>query len=89
MNFTVGQVVYSKCGHDKGKAFIITSLEENFAYIADGCSRTLDKPKRKKLKHLQVTGCIFEDIKRKILDKEYILNSDIKKALIEYSKKIC
>lgn len=82
MNFTVGQVVYSKCGHDKGKAFIIVSLEENFAYIADGRSRTLEKPKYKKLKHLQVTGYIFENIKNKILNKEYILDSEIKKALI-------
>ena len=27
MEYTVGQVVYSKSGHDKGKAFIVTEID--------------------------------------------------------------
>ena len=48
MEYTVGQMVYSKSGHDKGLPFIITETEGEFIYLVDGKNRTLDKPKKKK-----------------------------------------
>ena len=50
MEFTAGQIVFSKSGHDKGGAFIVIDIEEEFLYIVDGKRRTLEKPKRKKNK---------------------------------------
>lgn len=57
MSVKVGDVVISKKGHDKKKAFIVVaSLNENYVLIADGKSRKLDSPKQKNVKHLQTVA---------------------------------
>ena len=55
----LGQAVLSKAGHDRGRWFAVVGLEQNFALIADGKSRKLDKPKRKKLMHLSAANTVF------------------------------
>ncbi len=85
MEYTVGQVVYSKCGHDKGKAFIVTEIEEDFLYLTDGKSRKMDKPKKKKTKHVQITNYYDDELKTKIENGEYLLDADFVKALKKYS----
>ncbi len=56
----VGQAVRSKAGHDRGRWFAVVELRDNFALIADGRSRSLSKPKLKKLMHLSAAGTVFE-----------------------------
>ena len=85
MEYTGGQVVYSKCGHDKGKAFIVTEIEEDFLYLTDGKSRKMDKPKKKKTKHVQITNYYDDELKTKIENGEYLLDADFVKALKKYS----
>lgn len=81
MEYTVGQVVYSKSGHDKGKAFVVTEVEEDFLYLVDGKCRSIDKPKKKKIKHVQITNYTVSAIKAKIENGEQLLNADFVKAL--------
>jgi ribosomal protein L14E/L6E/L27E len=52
----VGQVVFAKCGRDKGKPFIVINIHEDYLYLVDGKLRTLNKPKKKKAKHVQPTN---------------------------------
>lgn len=85
--FTSGQVVICKSGRDKAHPFLVKMVEEDFAYIVDGKRRKLSKPKKKKFKHLQKTKFIDEAIKSKIDKNEYLLDSDIRKALIPYNRK--
>ena len=85
MEYTVGQMVYSKSGHDKGLPFIITETEGEFIYLVDGKNRTLDKPKTKKNKHVQFTNSFDADIKTKIENGEYILDADFVKAIKRFS----
>ena len=51
----VGQIVFSKRGRDKGRAFVILLVEGEYVFLADGQMRPLDKPKKKKVKHTQPT----------------------------------
>lgn len=81
MEFTKGQVVYSKSGHDKGLAFIVVDVEGDYLFLADGKHRKLEHPKRKKIKHVQITNVIDENIKAKLENNEYLLDADISKAL--------
>ena len=53
--FEKGMLVRSKAGHDAGEIFIITGTEDAYVYLADGRLRTLQKPKKKKKKHVQPT----------------------------------
>ncbi len=56
----VGDVVFSKCGHDGGKYYVVVKADENegFYMIADGKARKVARPKRKKGKHLLFSGKI-------------------------------
>jgi ribosomal protein L14E/L6E/L27E len=38
---------------------VITAVEGDFAYICDGKSRKLGKPKKKRLKHLRFTNTVI------------------------------
>ena len=82
--FSIGQVVYSKSGRDKGGAFVVVGIEKDVIYIADGRTRPLSKPKKKNIKHIQRVNDIDFDIKRKIENKEYILDSDLRSSLKKY-----
>lgn len=54
--FTSGQLVISKSGRDKGRMFLVQAvIDEQFVHLVDGKLRRLDKPKRKKIIHLQAT----------------------------------
>lgn len=51
----IGDIVVSRKGHDKDKPFVvIAQMNEDFVLIADGKSRTLEKPKLKRKRHLRV-----------------------------------
>ncbi len=84
--FTKGQVVISKCGRDRAYPFIVILANEQFAYLVDGQKRKLNKPKKKKVKHLQVTNTIVHDIKDKLENEQYLLDADIRKALLPFKK---
>ena len=54
-----GQFVLSIAGRDKGKIFVVTEIiDENYVMIADGMLRSINKPKKKKLKHLRTINDI-------------------------------
>ncbi len=84
--FALGQVVFSKYGRDKGKAFIVTAEEGEFIYLVDGRLRTLAKPKKKKAKHVQITYHIDNEIGEKLGLKKYLNDADFRKALRVYDK---
>lgn len=60
MEARTGMIVRSAAGRDKGKFMVIVSIEGDFAYIADGRERKLDKPKKKRLKHIRVTNTVVD-----------------------------
>ena len=78
-----GAVVISKAGRDKGNFFVVLRTEDNYAYIADGNLRKVDRPKKKKLRHLQLTNYVSQRI---LNPEQEITNSEVRKALVEYSE---
>ena len=78
----VGQVVYSKNGRDKGKIFIVVSLEGEYVFLADGQLRPLNKPKKKKARHTQPTR-IVRDL---AATAGGITDADIRKWLLPFKK---
>jgi ribosomal protein L14E/L6E/L27E len=84
-DYQIGQIVFSKCGKDKGKAFIVVSIEEDYVHLVDGKMRTLENPKKKKHKHIQRTKTILEWIKEKLIEDQ-LFDHQVKKAIDEYLK---
>ena len=74
MNLEKGMVIKSLCGKDKNKYFCVLDKQGDYVLYCDGCVRKLEKPKRKKLKHVQVTRV-------KLQTETLQVNKHIKKAL--------
>ena len=83
MEIKVGSLVISKAGRDKGDMFIVLSISDGFAYLANGELRKVDHPKKKKLKHLQGTNMVSEFIANKIEVIGKVTNSEVRKALAQ------
>ncbi|WAW14807.1 KOW domain-containing RNA-binding protein [Peptostreptococcus equinus] len=68
-NLNVGQLVEASCGRDQGDLFFIVSIvDKDYVLISDGKHRKLDKPKLKKIKHLNVFNFVDEEV-RTLLQK--------------------
>ena len=83
MEVIAGMVVRSTAGRDKGDLFIVLSREGEYAYLANGELRKVDRPKKKKLKHLQPNSKVSEFIQNKLAAQGKVTNSEVRKALSE------
>ena len=50
---SIGDLVVSRAGRDKGRPFVVLRAEEEFVYLVDGALRRLEKPKKKKRMHVK------------------------------------
>lgn len=60
MQLQKGMVVYSTAGKEKGGFYVVTAMEGGYVLLADGKRRTLEKPKRKNVRHIRLTGTVVE-----------------------------
>ncbi len=49
----VGSVVRSTAGRDKGHLFVVVGRQGTKVLVADGRRRTVNRPKRKNLRHVE------------------------------------
>lgn len=80
----LGQIVVSRAGRDAGKRFVVIKvIDELFVEVADGNLRRLENPKKKKIKHLNITDEKAENIAEKLKSGSRITNAEIRKALAD------
>jgi ribosomal protein L14E/L6E/L27E len=78
----IGRLVVSKAGRDAGELFVIIGiLDEKYVFISNGNHRSIEKPKKKKIKHLEYTEVIAEQIRDTIISNKKLTNSMVKKFL--------
>ncbi|MCL2124927.1 MAG: KOW domain-containing RNA-binding protein [Oscillospiraceae bacterium] len=84
---TIGKadVVVSRNGRDEGKRFIVIDTDGEYSLIADGKGRRVDKPKRKKNKHLKLEDRADSHITDKLTSGEKVTNNEIRRALAQYA----
>ena len=85
----IADIVISINGRDAGKRFIVIGTDEEYSLIADGKGRRLEKPKRKKNKHLEFeekAGCLLAD---KLQKGEKITNNEIRRFFAGYAAENC
>lgn len=86
-DITIGQVVKSRAGRDKGRIFLVLDIiDDQHVSIVDGDLRKLDNPKRKKIKHLIVYNTILDDLNYKLDNKMKINNAYIRSLLEPFNK---
>lgn len=75
----LGRLVLSKAGHDKGNFLVIVGVDdEEHVLLADGRLRTIEKPKRKKLRHLAVMNAFSEELHKKLVSGSPIQNAELR-----------
>ena len=84
----VSDVVVSTAGKDKGKLFYCVGTEGVYLLLANGKDRTLESPKRKKLKHTRKVLRAETRVAEKILTGDKVLNSELRKDLAFISRSI-
>jgi ribosomal protein L14E/L6E/L27E len=83
----IGRVVVSKAGRDVGGLFVIIGiLDDKYVFISNGSQRSIEKPKKKKIKHLEYTSVMAEQIRDTIISDKELTNSMVKEFLISTSK---
>ena len=87
MEIDKSSLVVSTAGRDQGQLFYVIDADEQYVYLADGKSRRLEKPKRKKRKHIEQIPRTESRIAEKIRNGEKVLNSELRKELASLGQK--
>ena len=77
----LSDVVVSTAGRDAGTWFYVVNEEQNFLFLANGKDRTLDKPKRKKRKHVQKVLRSETRVAGKLRSGDKVLNGELRRDL--------
>ena len=81
MEVAKADIVQSEAGRDKGKLFFVLNVEDAFLLLADGKSRKVESPKRKKRRHVLFVASEETRLSEKIKSEEKITNSELRRAL--------
>jgi len=79
---TLGRLVLSRAGRDKGHYFLIVGVEgEEFVLLSDGDTRKILRPKKKKIKHVRLKPSVCEDIADRFQRGAAVYDQDIRQAI--------
>ena len=76
----------SLCGHDKNEIYVVYREENDFVYLINGKTKTIEKPKRKKQRHIQIIKNLPEEI-IEMVSRE-LTNETAKKIIKHYVRSI-
>lgn len=87
MEVMVGQLVRSKSGRDKGRYFLIyrVSPDGGFILVVDGDKRGINNPKKKNLRHVQVTNTIVREFAEQVAGGIIPRDQDVRRYLKEFA----
>ena len=80
-DFIISDVVVSTAGRDQGKLFYVVGTDPVYLFLANGKDRTLEKPKRKKRKHIQKVLRSETRVAEKLRLGDKVLNGELRRDL--------
>ena len=81
MEIAKADIVQSDAGRDKGKLFFVLDAEGDYLLLADGKSRKVEAPKRKKRRHVHFVASHETSVSTKIKGEEKVTNSELRREL--------
>ena len=81
MDIVKANIVKSTAGRDKGEIFFVLATEGDFLLLADGKTRPVERPKRKRRKHAKLYRSDGGSLSGRIRSSEQITNSELRKAI--------
>ena len=85
-NIQISDVVISTAGRDQGQLFYVIGVDGTFVTLANGKNRTLEKPKRKKCKHVEKVLRSETRVAGKLLSGDKVLNGELRRDLASLSR---
>ncbi len=80
----VKMLARASAGHDRDKVYVVLREENGYLFLADGKTRTLLKPKKKKRIHVQIITHAFADLSLPEEDLAVTRDEDIRRILKAY-----
>ena len=87
-NYDVSDVVEATAGRDAGKWFYVIATEDQFVLLCNGKDRPLEKPKRKKCKHVRKVLRPDTRVAQKLISGDKVLNSELRRDLAYLSREV-
>ena len=85
-DFHISDLVNSKAGRDAGKLFYVIGMDGDQLLLANGKDRPLDRPKRKKRKHVQQVLRPETRVAEKLRLGDKVLNGELRRDLAFLAK---
>ena len=85
-DISISDLVISKAGRDAGKYFYVIGMEGELLLLANGKDRPLDRPKRKKRKHVQQVLRPETRVAEKLRLGDKVLNGELRRDLAFLAK---
>ena len=85
-DLNIADVVMSTAGRDQGKLFYVIGTDPVYLTLANGKDRTLEKPKRKKRKHIQKVLRSETRVAEKLRTGDKVLNGELRRDLASLSR---
>ena len=85
-DIVISDVVTSTAGRDQGKLFYVIGTDPVYLTLANGKDRTLEKPKRKKRKHIQKVLRSETRVAEKLRTGDKVLNGELRRDLASLSR---
>lgn len=80
-----GHFATARAGHDAGTLYVIVREEGRYVYLSDGRLRTMQHPRKKSRRHIQIINkTVAADILDRLLKEEEVFDHEIKHAIKQY-----
>ena len=79
-------VVASTAGRDQGELFYVLETDDQFVTLVNGRNRPVEKPKRKKRKHVEKVLRSETRVAEKLRSGDKVLNGELRRDLASLSR---
>ena len=82
----IADVVSSTAGRDQGQLFYVMDADDQFVTLVNGRNRPVEKPKRKKRKHVEKVLRSETRVAEKLRSGDKVLNGELRRDLASLSR---
>ena len=87
-DLTIADVVLSTAGRDAGNLFYVLEADDTWLSLVNGKDRSIEKPKRKKCKHVRKVLRSETRVAEKLRAGDKVLNSELRRDLAYLSREM-
>jgi len=80
----ISDIVEAINGRDKGSLFFILSMEGDYLFLVNGKGRAIERPKKKKKRHVRLIAKDSSEAAKKIRGGLKVQNSEVRRALAAF-----